>query len=62
MFQLLPKMQESRNCLNEVVVVGYGTQKKANVTGAVAQISGDVLDRRSILKSFAGSAGYDTQS
>jgi len=34
--------------LSEVVVVGYGTQKKANLTGAVAQVSGDVLDRRSI--------------
>ncbi len=30
------------------MVVGYGTQKKANVTGAVSQVSGDVLDRRSI--------------
>jgi hypothetical protein len=34
--------------LNEVVVVGYGTQRKAEVTGAVAQISGDVLDNRAI--------------
>ena len=29
--------------LNEVVVVGYSTQKKANLTGAVASVSGDVL-------------------
>ncbi|HEY5390574.1 MAG TPA: TonB-dependent receptor [Hanamia sp.] len=34
--------------LNEVVVVGYGTQKKANLTGAVSQVSGEVLDNRSI--------------
>ncbi|WP_231496724.1 TonB-dependent receptor [Prevotella sp. 10(H)] len=29
--------------LNEVIVVGYGTQKKISVTGAVAQISGEEL-------------------
>lgn len=30
--------------LDEVVVVGYGTQKKSDVTGAISQIKGDVLD------------------
>lgn len=34
--------------LNEVVVVGYGTQRKANLTGAVTQVGGEVLDNRSI--------------
>lgn len=29
--------------LDEVVVVGYGTQKRANVVGAVASVSGDKL-------------------
>lgn len=29
--------------LNEVVVVGYGTQKRANVTGAVSTVSGKTL-------------------
>lgn len=32
----------------EIVVVGYGTQKKSNLTGAVEQVSGEVLDNRSI--------------
>lgn len=32
--------------LNEVVVVGYGTQKKVNLTGAVNQIAGDDLRDR----------------
>lgn len=32
----------------EVVIVGYGTQKKSNLTGAVEQVSGDVLENRSI--------------
>ncbi len=32
--------------LDEVVVVGYGTQKKVNLTGAVTQVSGKVLEDR----------------
>jgi TonB-linked SusC/RagA family outer membrane protein len=32
--------------LNEVVVVGYGTQKKLNLTGAVSQITSEVLENR----------------
>jgi TonB-linked SusC/RagA family outer membrane protein len=31
--------------MNEVVVVGYGTQKKVTVTGAVAQVKGSELDK-----------------
>ena len=31
--------------LNEVVVVGYGTQKKVTVTGAVAQVKGAELEK-----------------
>ncbi|MBS1663980.1 MAG: TonB-dependent receptor [Bacteroidetes bacterium] len=39
-------LQAGNQNLNEVVVVGYGTQKKTNVTGAVATVSGDkVADR-----------------
>jgi TonB-linked SusC/RagA family outer membrane protein len=34
--------------LNDVVVVGYGTQKKVNLTGAVSQVSGKVLENRPI--------------
>jgi len=33
-------MQEDLSQLDEVVVVGYGTQKRANLTGAVAKIGG----------------------
>lgn len=32
--------------LNEVVVVGYGTQKKVNLTGAVDQVGGEVFEGR----------------
>lgn len=41
-------MTEETNKLDEVVVVGYGTQKKINLTGAVEQITGDVFDNRPI--------------
>ena len=36
---ILPDIQ----ALEEIVVIGYGTQKKANLTGAVASVSGDEL-------------------
>lgn len=32
--------------LNEVVVIGYGSQKKSDLTGAVATVKGDVLQER----------------
>lgn len=32
--------------LSEVVVVGYGTQKKSDLTGAVSAVKGDVLQER----------------
>ncbi|PST83959.1 SusC/RagA family TonB-linked outer membrane protein [Pedobacter yulinensis] len=34
--------------LNDVVVVGYGTQKKANLTGAVSQLDGKALENRPV--------------
>ena len=37
--QLTPDLQT----LSEIVVVGYGTQKKSDVTGAIAQVSGESL-------------------
>jgi TonB-linked SusC/RagA family outer membrane protein len=40
---------EDTNALNEVIVVGYGTQKKTNLTGAVAQISGNELQNRPVV-------------
>lgn len=34
--------------MGEVVVVGYGTQRRTNLTGAVEQVGGDVLESRPI--------------
>ncbi len=41
------RLQEDSQVLNEVVVVGYGTEKKVNVIGSIAQIGSDKLENRS---------------
>ncbi|HVI48543.1 MAG TPA: TonB-dependent receptor [Chitinophaga sp.] len=43
--------------LQEFVVTGYGTQKKVNLTGAVAQVKGDVLQNRAITNVSEGLQG-----
>lgn len=51
-------MQEEANTLDEMVVVGYGTMKKADLTGAVANVSGDQIEgvrSTSISQSLQGS-------
>ncbi len=40
------RLQEATSDLDEVVIVGYGTQKKANLTGAVAQINAEDIALR----------------
>ncbi|WP_236974416.1 SusC/RagA family TonB-linked outer membrane protein [Membranihabitans maritimus] len=39
---------EDSQTLDEVVVVGYGTQKKVNLTGAVTSVSGEQLSKRTV--------------
>jgi len=41
-------LQESDQSLDEVVVVGYGRQKKVNLTGAVTQIDSKFLEDRPV--------------
>ena len=41
-------LAEDTHGLEEVVVVGYGTQKKVNLSGAVANVDGKVLENRPI--------------
>jgi TonB-linked SusC/RagA family outer membrane protein len=36
-------LKATNSSLNEVVVVGYGTQRKRDVTGSIAKVSGDKL-------------------
>lgn len=51
------RLTEDQQSLNEVVVVGYGTQKKANLSGSVAQINGKSLDNRPINNVSSGLQG-----
>lgn len=41
-------MSSDTELLDEIVVVGYGTQKKATLTGSVSSISGDDLVKRPV--------------
>lgn len=38
-------LEEDDNLLDEIVVVGYGTQKKSHLTGAISKIVNDKLDQ-----------------
>ncbi|NML22326.1 SusC/RagA family TonB-linked outer membrane protein [Pseudoflavitalea sp. G-6-1-2] len=57
MITIAVKLQPAASSMNDVVVVGYGTQKKVNLTGAVDQVSGDVFDNRSVPNSSQGLQG-----
>jgi TonB-linked SusC/RagA family outer membrane protein len=41
------RLKPSVNTLEQVVVVGYGTQRKIDVTGSVANIKGEVISKQS---------------
>mgnify|MGYP000572700578 CR=1 FL=1 len=41
-------MQEDAEVLDEVVIVGYGSQKKVNVTGAVSMVDSKVIESRPV--------------
>lgn len=42
------QMKEDTQALDEVVVVGYGTQKKVNLTGSVSQVTAKDLENRPV--------------
>lgn len=46
--QVTVELVEDYNPLNEVVVVGYGTQKKINLTGSIATVDSKTLANRPI--------------
>ncbi|HTL08083.1 MAG TPA: SusC/RagA family TonB-linked outer membrane protein [Chitinophagaceae bacterium] len=54
---IITKLQGQASSLNEVVVVGYGTTRKGNLTGAVAQVSSEVLENRSLSNLSQGLQG-----
>lgn len=37
-------LEEESRLLDEVVVVGYGVQKKSDITGAISSVSGDAIN------------------
>ena len=50
-------LKENTEMLDELVVVGYGVQKKANLTGSVASINAEALESRSVASVSAAMAG-----
>ncbi|MBX2844477.1 MAG: TonB-dependent receptor [Flammeovirgaceae bacterium] len=52
--QLLPDLEQ----LEEIVVIGYGTQKKSDLTGAIAGVDSEVINERGVtnpIQSLQGS-------
>lgn len=50
-------MRINHSLLDEVVVVGYATQKKVDLTGAVSSVNVDALDDRPITNATNALAG-----
>ena len=50
-------MEEDTKKLEEVVVVGYGTQKKVNLTGAVSAVSAEDLASKPVMSTAQALAG-----
>lgn len=50
-------LQEDAETLEEVVVVGYGTMKKADLTGSVATVGSEVIEDRPLTNLGAGLQG-----
>ncbi len=55
--RLLVKLEEQAASLTDVVVVGYGTQKKTNITGAVSVLQGQALTMRPVGQASAALEG-----
>lgn len=54
-------LQEDSETLEEVVVVGYGTMKKADLTGSVATVGSEVIEDRPLTNLGAGLQGRNRQ-
>lgn len=50
-------LREGTQALDEVVVVGYGVQKKVNLTGSVASVSAKELESRPLTNASSGLGG-----
>lgn len=60
------KLQEDTEMLDEVVVVGYGVQKKSDVTGALTRVDAEELNAKPVSNAFQAlqgkAAGVDITS
>ncbi len=50
-------LEEDISELDEVIVVGYGTQKKVNLTAAVSQVGAEVFENRATANAFRSLQG-----
>ena len=50
-------LASDQNFLDDVVVVGYGTQKKVNLTGSVSSVSSEMLEKRPIVNTSTALQG-----
>jgi len=55
--ELNVKLAEEISQLNEIIVVGYGTQKKSDVTGAIGSINAEKLNATPIQNILQGAQG-----
>lgn len=51
------KMEEDSEMLDEVVVVGYGTQRKSDLTGSVSQLKADAYENQPVLSTSSALQG-----
>jgi len=54
---IIIKLKAVSGSLQDIIVVGYGTQKRTNLTGAVAQVGGEVLENRTLPNISQGLVG-----
>jgi TonB-linked SusC/RagA family outer membrane protein len=55
--KIIVYMEEDSKTLDEVVVVGYGVQKKINLTGSVSSVSAEKLENRPVTNLSAALGG-----
>ncbi len=51
------QLEEAAQGLDEVVVVGYGTQKRVNVIGSISQVSADKIENRPVTQASQAITG-----
>ncbi len=55
--QLSVLLEQETNQLNDVVVMGYGTQKKVNVIGAISQVDAKDINNRAVTQTSQALTG-----